>query len=945
MHTQGTTPVHPPVGRVLQSQNSLTASPQQTRQSRRDSSSLFVGSQQGEGGVETDDLRSCAVVLASESNDTSASDVMAIPKDEPSWNQKNSAATVNGAGDTDKEDLSAADPAALVLRHGSPSLPLPPSPMERAGSVGATQPLQRELAEKVQEGGGQESGTRESPTREELEPLEQAGQAPLETHASIFEEKELVSPALFATTKSSERRKQQKTQGEPEIPGASPSAPANEAIDGKLELLAEAKPVLQTEAHRKTDLKDAALVLPQAEKIVEQNQALMSSIQILGAPLVQEAQCYIQESVHTTRGELTAPAGPNPVTQKPPSCGETDRNYMPRQSENGRRTNNGSSSPTIASVDLSLNSPSKRMPSRLNGTSRSPEELAAALRLLPGLYAPVGCGGLHICQGPSQNTQLARQSLLPPINQPKPKRRWTMESRELPHNDIQRPQHRDPRPMEPFQNKITPVPELHALMSSMSERGIAERASAIEPTRASVQVELKKSKRRFVNWTRTGCITCRGRKKECDEAKPECNNCKHSGFVCEGYANKVPWPENRLTKPLPSLQAQKRTPSSTLQLYSRFQGSDLAHILNCEPRLGSGQSTHQDSHASIGSIGGCDRPIAVEEQKLQPHASSWETGRSDPCRVLFPQEQPLPSAFYPQRLPAPALVHDRDASHDNRQVAHSIQGSRALGYNSRMYRHTSQSMSHINTSPPAVAVGAHQRTKQPPQHPSLATPTAASRGPPASRSAPAPSLQKTEKQKMLDSEPFVPYNVRLVYERMKCAGAVYRFNNTDNAIVGVAQGTHKRCFKEIVEARWAQPCHGESPVGGYLGDGTHVATPFHCDYGYNVSIGDNVTIGPDCQLLDSARITIGRNTEIGARVTITTLETPTDTKALKGSYGTEVAKEVHIGENVYIGDNCIVGAGVQIGNGAIVRSGSVVIHDISPDYIARGNPANMHETS
>ncbi|KAH7394827.1 hypothetical protein BKA66DRAFT_438626 [Pyrenochaeta sp. MPI-SDFR-AT-0127] len=929
MPTQGITPVHCLVGRVLQSQNSLIASPQQTRQSRRDSNSLFVGPQQSEGGLETNDLRSCGVVLTSESNDGSASYVMTVPKEESSCNQQNSA-TVNVAGDTDEEGLSAADPTALVLRHGSLSLPLPLSPLERAGSVGTTrQLLQLEFAEKVQEG-GQESGTRESPTQEELEPLEQAGQEPLETHACIFEEKDLVSPALFATTKSSEGRKQQETQGEPDIRVASPSAPANEAIDGKPELLAEAEPVLQREAQRKTDPKDAVLVLPSAETIVERSWAPMSSIRILGATLVQE------DSVHTTHGELTA--GPNPVTQKPPSCGETDRNYMPRQSENGRCTNNGSSSPTIASVGVSLNSPRKRMSSKLDDTRQSPEEPASAPRPLPGLSAPVSCGGLHIQQGPSQRPQLARQNLLPPIDQPQPKRRWTMESRELPHNDIQRPQHRDPRPMEPFQTKITPVPGLHAPMSSMSERGSIERAGAIEPRQASIQVEPKKNKRRFVNRTRTGCITCRGRKKKGDEAKPECNNCKRSGFVCEGYANKVPWPENRLTRPLPSLQAQKRMPSDTLQLYSRFQGSDLAHILNCEPRLGSSQSTHQDSHASIGSVGGCDRPIAVEEQKLQQPASSWEAGRSDPSRVLFPPEQPLPPAYYPQALPVPALVYDRDASHNNRQVTHSIQGSCALDYSSHRYHHTSQSMGHIDTSPPTVAVIAHQRTKQPPQHPSLATSTAALRDPPSSRSAPAPSLQKTEQQKMLDGEAFVPYNIQLVYERTKCAGAVYRFNNTGNAIVGFSQGTHERCFKEIVEARWARPRHGESPVGGYLGNGAHIATPFHCDYGYNVSIGDNVTIGPDCQLLDSARITIGRNTEIGARVTITTLETPTDTNALKGSYGTEVAKEVHIGENVYIGDNCMVGAGVRIGTGAIVRSGSVVFHDISPDYIARGNP-------
>jgi acetyltransferase-like isoleucine patch superfamily enzyme len=101
--------------------------------------------------------------------------------------------------------------------------------------------------------------------------------------------------------------------------------------------------------------------------------------------------------------------------------------------------------------------------------------------------------------------------------------------------------------------------------------------------------------------------------------------------------------------------------------------------------------------------------------------------------------------------------------------------------------------------------------------------------------------------------------------------------------------------------------------------------PFFCDYGYNIPIGDNSIIGPDCQLLNSGRIAVGRNTKIGARVTISTLRVPTDKRSLKGSEGIETAREVYIGENVYIGDGCIIEAGVRVGNNATVRAESVVI--------------------
>ena len=178
---------------------------------------------------------------------------------------------------------------------------------------------------------------------------------------------------------------------------------------------------------------------------------------------------------------------------------------------------------------------------------------------------------------------------------------------------------------------------------------------------------------------------------------------------------------------------------------------------------------------------------------------------------------------------------------------------------------------------------------------------------------------------MLAGEPFLPYTDQLVDERTLCSGAVYRFNSLSNAAVQIAASERERQFEYIIAARWIYSRPGERRVTGHLGGGINVAIPFHCDYGYNISIGDNVIIGPNSQLLDSGRIAIGRNTKIGARVTISTLKAPSDTKTLKGSKGTEIAREIYIGENVYIGDGCIIEAGVRIGNNAIVRAGSVVV--------------------
>ncbi|TGJ65804.1 hypothetical protein EYR41_009750 [Orbilia oligospora] len=41
--------------------------------------------------------------------------------------------------------------------------------------------------------------------------------------------------------------------------------------------------------------------------------------------------------------------------------------------------------------------------------------------------------------------------------------------------------------------------------------------------------------------TRTGCWTCRFRKKKCDEARPACEQCSHLRLICDGYDSQPVW--------------------------------------------------------------------------------------------------------------------------------------------------------------------------------------------------------------------------------------------------------------------------------------------------------------------------------------------------------------------------------------------------------------------
>ncbi|OAP62376.1 hypothetical protein AYL99_04579 [Fonsecaea erecta] len=53
-------------------------------------------------------------------------------------------------------------------------------------------------------------------------------------------------------------------------------------------------------------------------------------------------------------------------------------------------------------------------------------------------------------------------------------------------------------------------------------------------------LEKPKRTRKTHNKVRTGCITCKIRRKKCDEEKPFCHRCTSTGRKCDGYVNQSP---------------------------------------------------------------------------------------------------------------------------------------------------------------------------------------------------------------------------------------------------------------------------------------------------------------------------------------------------------------------------------------------------------------------
>ncbi|CAG5190207.1 uncharacterized protein ALTATR162_LOCUS12151 [Alternaria atra] len=258
---------------------SLSGSPElvtsrQPPTKRRSFSSLFLEPQQSACALEGGNSYTCGVILARQNNVNLTISTTTTLEETSGSNQRNPA-TANVSGHTN-EDLSATDPAALGLRH---SLHAQSSAcIEKVGSVGIMQLSSHpDPVGKLQDAGCKESELPENPSQEGLEPLELARRESQRAHACTLEEKGLPTSALLTTRKPLETQEQQEMQGELEILGAMPSAPANEVVHKEPELQAEADVVSYTKTWREPVLEKAALVLLQGGTVEEQSKALVSS--------------------------------------------------------------------------------------------------------------------------------------------------------------------------------------------------------------------------------------------------------------------------------------------------------------------------------------------------------------------------------------------------------------------------------------------------------------------------------------------------------------------------------------------------------------------------------------------------------------------------------------------------------------------------------------------
>lgn len=154
----------------------------------------------------------------------------------------------------------------------------------------------------------------------------------------------------------------------------------------------------------------------------------------------------------------------------------------------------------------------------------------------------------------------------------------------------------------------------------------------------------------------------------------------------------------------------------------------------------------------------------------------------------------------------------------------------------------------------------------------------------------------------------------------------------------------QRRARDAVHAHNSLPPGDRGPVGPALAalfadiaDGVLIEAPFHCAYGFNISLGRGVYLNAGCTILDTAPVRIGAGTMLGPQVQIYCADHHRDA-ALRCA-GLERARPVTIGERAWIGGGAILLPGVRIGDDAIIGAGSVVTRDVGPGRTVAGNPA------
>lgn len=177
------------------------------------------------------------------------------------------------------------------------------------------------------------------------------------------------------------------------------------------------------------------------------------------------------------------------------------------------------------------------------------------------------------------------------------------------------------------------------------------------------------------------------------------------------------------------------------------------------------------------------------------------------------------------------------------------------------------------------------------------------------------------KEKMHNTELYLPGNEELMKEQLGYLNRLYDFNMTRHTELEKREAMLKEMFAEI-------------------GEGCYIEPPFHANFGgKHVHFGKNIYANFNLTLVDDTHIYVGDYTMFGPNVTVATAGHPILPELRKEAYQYNAA--ITIGKNCWIGAGAIILPGITIGDNVVIGAGSIVTKDIPSNVVAVGNPCKV----
>lgn len=122
--------------------------------------------------------------------------------------------------------------------------------------------------------------------------------------------------------------------------------------------------------------------------------------------------------------------------------------------------------------------------------------------------------------------------------------------------------------------------------------------------------------------------------------------------------------------------------------------------------------------------------------------------------------------------------------------------------------------------------------------------------------------------------------------------------------------------------------------GAHVGDGVVIRAKVNITFPWRVRIGSNTWIGEEVLILSLAMVEIAESVCISQRAFICTGSHDYSKPAFD-----LVTKPVTIRRGAWIAAQAFIAPGVEVGEGSVVAAGSVVLENVAPRVLVRGNPA------